>query len=88
MNSDSAAMEAEVAFGFEETADISLFQAPTIQVVPVQAPATIDANSTDIELCRLAATGDLSAFEVIYQRYHRRTSLCPKSSRRGKQRAP
>src|SRR4029078_2053442 len=28
---------------------------------------------TDIELCRLAATGDLLAFEVIYQRYHRRT---------------
>lgn len=73
MNSDSAAIEAEVAFGFEETADISLFQAPAVQVVPVQVPAVVDANSSDIDLCRLAAQGDLAAFEIIYQRYHRRT---------------
>lgn len=73
MNSDSAAIEAEVAFGFEETADIPLFQAPAVQVVPVEAAAAVDINAADIELCRLAAQGDLAAFEVIYQRYHRRT---------------
>ena len=31
----------------------------------------------DIDLCRLAAGGNLAAFELIYERYHRRTySLC------------
>jgi RNA polymerase sigma-70 factor (ECF subfamily) len=73
MNSDSAAIEAEVAFGFEETADISLFQAPATQLVPVPAPTVIDATAADIDLCHMAAKGDLNAFEMIYQRYHRRT---------------
>lgn len=73
MNSDSAAIEADVAFGFEETADVSLFQAPAVKVVPTKAPVSVDANAADIELCRLAANGDLAAFEIIYQRYHRRT---------------
>jgi len=73
MNSDSAAIEAEVPFGFEETAEMSLFQAPAVQVVPAEATVAVDANATDIELCRLAAKGDLTAFEIIYQRYHRRT---------------
>ena len=73
MNSDSAAIEADVAFGLEETADVSLFQAPAVKVVPTKTPVSVDANAADIELCRLAANGDLAAFEIIYQRYHRRT---------------
>jgi RNA polymerase sigma-70 factor (ECF subfamily) len=73
MNSDSAAIEAEVPFGFEETAEMSLFQAPAVQVVPAEASVAVDVNATDIALCRLAAKGDLTAFEIIYQRYHRRT---------------
>jgi len=44
-----------------------------VQVIPTEAPAAIDVNATDIDLCRLAANGDLAAFEIIYQRYHRRT---------------
>ncbi len=36
-----------------------------------------ELNASDIELCRLAAGGDIAAFELIYERYHRRTySLC------------
>jgi RNA polymerase sigma-70 factor, ECF subfamily len=73
MNSDSAAIEADAAFGFDETVEISLFQAPAVQVVPVEKSAAVDANAGDIELCRLASQGDLAAFEIIYQRYHRRT---------------
>ena len=73
MSSDSAAIEAEVAFGFEEAASLPLFEAPAVQVLPVAQPAAIDSGTQDIELCRLAAKGDLAAFEMIYQRYHRRT---------------
>src|SRR5262245_9870362 len=73
MSSDSAAIEAEIAFGFEETAELPLFQAPATQVVPAEAPAKADPNATDLELCRLAEKGDISAFEIIYQRYNRRT---------------
>jgi RNA polymerase sigma-70 factor (ECF subfamily) len=73
MNSDSAAIEAEIAFGFEEAAENPLFQAPATQVLPAAETRQVDANASDIELCRLAAAGDLAAFEIIYQRYHRRT---------------
>jgi len=73
MNSDSAAIEADVAFGFDEAASSPLFEAPAVQVIPAEPKAAIDSNATDIELCRLAAKGDLAAFEIIYQRYHRRT---------------
>jgi RNA polymerase sigma-70 factor (ECF subfamily) len=42
--------------------------------VPVD---TFDSSSADIDLCRLAAAGNLAAFEMIYERYNRRTySLC------------
>ena len=38
---------------------------------------TFDAAAPDIELCRLATGGNIAAFELLYQRYHRRTfSLC------------
>jgi len=41
------------------------------------AEAAFDAAAPDIELCRLAAGGNIAAFELIYERYHRRTySLC------------
>lgn len=73
MSSDSAAIEAEIAFGFDETADLPLFQAPVVKVSPVEASPAVDLGAADIELCRLASQGDLAAFEIIYQRYHRRT---------------
>jgi len=73
MNSDSAAIEAEIAFGFEEAAEMPLFHAPATQVLPAAEAQAVDVNAPDIDLCRLAADGDLAAFEIIYQRYHRRT---------------
>jgi len=43
----------------------------------IAATEFFDASSPDLTLCRLAANGDLAAFEIIYERYHRRTySLC------------
>jgi RNA polymerase sigma-70 factor (ECF subfamily) len=38
-----------------------------------QAVETPDPDAADIDLCRMAAGGNLAAFELIYQRYHRRT---------------
>lgn len=73
MDSTSAAIEQEAVFGFEAAAEF-----PVSAVLPVAKTdsAASDASS-DLELCRLAADGDLAAFEIIYQRYHRRTyALC------------
>ena len=43
----------------------------------VSVEETFDAAAPDIELCRLASGGNIAAFELIYERYHRRTySLC------------
>ncbi len=43
----------------------------------VSSFAVPDAGMGDVELCRLASDGNIAAFEMIYDRYHRRTySLC------------
>ncbi|MBK9214086.1 MAG: RNA polymerase sigma factor [Chloracidobacterium sp.] len=43
----------------------------------VAAASHFDEATPDLDLCRLASNGDLAAFEILYQRYHRRTySLC------------
>jgi RNA polymerase sigma-70 factor, ECF subfamily len=77
MDSNSAAIEHDLAFGFDDAADASLFQAPATRVLPVEQTARNHADASDLELCQMAAVGDIAAFEVIYQRYHRRTySLC------------
>jgi RNA polymerase sigma-70 factor (ECF subfamily) len=73
MNADSAAVDAEIAFGFDEAAELPLFQAPTTQVIPTAPAGVIDPSAADMDLCRLASKGDLAAFEMIYQRYNRRT---------------
>jgi RNA polymerase sigma-70 factor, ECF subfamily len=74
MDSTSAAIEQEAAFGFEETsAEFAIANVrPAAKVEP-----TVSEEASDIDLCRLAANGSLPAFEIIYQRYHRRTyALC------------
>jgi len=73
MESNSAAIDPEVAFGFEDSQDLPLFQSPAVEVVTAPAHETPDASAPDINLCRQAASGNLAAFELIYQRYHRRT---------------
>lgn len=76
MESNSAAIEQEIAFGFEESAELPLFEAPVVFLAPA-AETVVDVESSDIDLCRLAAEGSISAFELLYQRYNRRTySLC------------
>lgn len=66
----SVAIEQDIAFGFETSAALPEFQAPVAEVA-------FDAAAPDIDLCRLASNGNIAAFEVLYERYHRRTySLC------------
>jgi len=63
-------MERDIAFGFEK----SEHQTPASTVVPT---VTFDEATADIDLCRMAALGNLAAFEMIYSKYHRRTyGLC------------
>jgi RNA polymerase sigma-70 factor, ECF subfamily len=71
MDPHSAAIDRDIAFGFESAAALPEFQAPAAET------QTFEQDAPDIQLCRLAAAGNLAAFETIYQRYHRRTySLC------------
>lgn len=71
MDSSSVAIKQDISFGFDESA------VEQATVVNVGQDAVVDADAKDIDLCRLAADGNLAAFEIIYNRYHRRTfSLC------------
>ncbi|MFL6375779.1 MAG: RNA polymerase sigma factor [Pyrinomonadaceae bacterium] len=68
----AAAIEQEAAFGVELSAPVSV-----IAPVSEAALAELSPNTPDFELCQRAAAGDLSAFELVYEKYHRRTySLC------------
>jgi RNA polymerase sigma-70 factor (ECF subfamily) len=77
MESASAAIESDIAFGFEET-----IERPQIGLVAPEAGVTtdaprLDADTPDFDLCMMATSGNIAAFEMLYQRYHRRTySLC------------
>jgi len=68
MESASLAMERDAVFGFDGNVETD---------ARVRAPKTeskaFDESSADIDLCRLAANGNIAAFELIYTRYHRRT---------------
>ena len=68
MDSTSAAIERDLPFGIDNGLELPLFQSPS-----ANAAETFDASSPDLELCQLAANGNIAAFELIYQRYHRRT---------------
>ena len=71
MDSTSAALEPD-AFGIEELLEAPA-TAPAVLRTSFVETAKADPSAPDLELCRLAADGDLAAFEIIYQRYHRRT---------------
>jgi len=70
MDPHSAAIEREIAFGFQTAAELPAFQAPAAEV-------PLDRSAADLDLCRMAEGGNIAAFELLYERYHRRTySLC------------
>lgn len=58
-------------FAIDESADVSsAFQ-------PIAETRTVAPDAKDFDLTRLAAAGNIAAFELLYERYHRRTyGLC------------
>ncbi|MBA4124698.1 MAG: RNA polymerase sigma factor [Acidobacteria bacterium] len=70
MDSTSIATPCEGVFQTEESTSVPVFQS--------SAPSElVEANTPDFELTKLAASGNIAAFELLYKRYHRRTySLC------------
>ncbi len=72
MESASIAIERDGVFQTEEIANISAFVSSSPAETEIVA-----ADTPDFELTRLAASGNISAFELLYERYHRRTyGLC------------
>ena len=77
MDSASVAIERDIAFGFEEAAELSQIGLVAPEVGVTTDAIAFDAETPDLELCRLATGGNIAAFELLYQKYHRRTySLC------------
>ena len=72
MDSTSIAIERDAVFPIEEDAGVAVFYSQ-----PNPQTDAVEKGATDLELTRLAASGNLAAFELLYERYHRRTySLC------------
>lgn len=68
----ASALEQDVAFQFEEGAGV-----PVLQTSSQANTETFSKDAPDIVLTQIAARGNISAFELLYERYHRRTySLC------------
>jgi RNA polymerase sigma-70 factor, ECF subfamily len=66
----TSVIQEEVVFQPEENAVLPNF------VVPVQEEA-VECDTSDVELTRMVAAGNITAFEEIYKRHHRRTyNLC------------
>jgi RNA polymerase sigma-70 factor (ECF subfamily) len=72
MDSASIAVKRDGVFQGEESASISL-----VQPFSSAEPEAVKADAPDFDLAQKAALGNISAFELLYERYHRRTySLC------------
>ncbi|MGC2238008.1 MAG: RNA polymerase sigma factor [Pyrinomonadaceae bacterium] len=68
----ASALEQDVAFQVEDAASIPALQSP--EQVNTEK---FETNAPDFALTQIAARGNISAFELLYERYHRRTySLC------------
>ena len=56
----------------EESATVSFFQTPVVAENEI-----IEADASDFDLTQMAAKNNISAFEMLYERHHRRVySLC------------
>src|SRR5687767_9922462 len=77
MDPHSAVIEQDIAFGVGVGGQQLAAGGQQDAFAATLAEEAFDAAAPDIALCRLAAGGNLAAFELIYERYHRRTySLC------------
>lgn len=70
MELTSAAIE-QSTIELNESAQVGVFL-PSDQIIK-----DLTGSETDFELAQISASGNIAAFEVLYERYHRRTySLC------------
>ncbi len=69
MESTSLAMERDAVFGFDSAVETGA----NASARAASRTAAFNESASDIELSRLAADGNIAAFELIYKRYHRRT---------------
>lgn len=77
MDSASAAIERDMAFGFEEAMELPHVGLIAPETGVTADAAQFDAETPDFKLCAMVTSGSMGAFELLYQRYHRRTySLC------------
>lgn len=68
----TSVIDRDAAFGVQESTSVALAQTPSLI-----DDRPIEADAPDLQLTKLAANGNLAAFEMLYQRYNRRTySLC------------
>ena len=74
MDAHSVAIEQGVAFGVGSR-QLAVGASPEVASAALVAVSeeTFDAAAPDIALCRLATGGNIAAFELLYERYHRRT---------------
>lgn len=66
----TSAIKGEGAFDFEKSVELPVFQSPGKDETEV-----VSSEADDLTLSKLAGEGNLSAFEIIYQRHHRRVYL-------------
>ncbi|MBA3634247.1 MAG: RNA polymerase sigma factor [Acidobacteria bacterium] len=72
MDLTSIAAECDRVFQSGESTGVSIFQTPASAETEI-----VEANAPDFQLTKLSAAGNIAAFELLYERYHRRTySLC------------
>ena len=68
MDSTVAVIEQDLSFGFEDSVE-----PPLVHSTSAAEAVALDPAAPDFALCQMAAAGNIAAFELIYQRYHRRT---------------
>ncbi|MGI8639166.1 MAG: RNA polymerase sigma factor [Pyrinomonadaceae bacterium] len=72
MDLTSIAVERDGVFQVEEGTSVPVFQSAL-----TAETETVKADAPDFQLTKLSAAGNIAAFELLYERYHRRTySLC------------
>lgn len=73
MDPHAIVLDQDISLGNEFIAEQQIERA----VVGTPTTSTVTAESTDVELCRATGAGDIAAFEMLYERFYRRTfSLC------------
>ena len=73
MESNTEAINGAIIFGSENTGDMPLVQTLAKHGLPAEKTPVLDESIGDHDLCKMVADGNRAAFEMIYQRYHRRT---------------